>query len=92
MRIEGILAHTSNGHAAQPELMVRPQSLKFVQGSGRGLAVKVKYVTFQGDTSSVLLETGWGQEIWLCGAAAKMNALAGPVHVEWNPADSHLFC
>jgi putative spermidine/putrescine transport system ATP-binding protein len=92
MRIEGIPAHTSNGHAGQPELMVRPQSLKFVQGSGCGLAVRVKDVTFLGDTSSVLLETGWGQEIWLRGAAAKMNALAGPVHVEWNPADSHLFC
>jgi putative spermidine/putrescine transport system ATP-binding protein len=91
LRIEGVPAH-ANGHAAQPELMVRPQSLKFVQGSGRGLAVKVKDVTFLGDTSSVLLETGWGQEIWLRGQAAKANALAGPVHVEWNPADSYLFC
>ena len=93
LRIDGIPAHAgSNGHAAAPELMVRPQSLKFVQGAGRGLAVKVKDVTFLGDTSSVLLETGWGQDIWLRGQAAKMTALAGPVSVEWNPADSHLFC
>ncbi|WP_119388439.1 ABC transporter ATP-binding protein [Taklimakanibacter lacteus] len=93
-RIENIPAHAGNGHAATPELMVRPQSLKFVQGSGAGLAVKVKDVTFLGDTSSVLLETGWGQEIWLRGAgsAVKTNALSGPLHVEWNPADSHLFC
>ncbi len=94
MRIEGIPAHAGNGQAAQPELMVRPQSLKFVQGSGRGLAVKVKDVTFLGDTSSVLLETGWGQEVWLRGAgvAAAIKSSPGPLQIEWNPTESHLFC
>ena len=74
--------------------MVRPQSLRFVKESERGLAVKVKDVTFLGDTSSVLLETEWGQEIWFRGAGGSLaaNALAGPVRVDWNPADSHLFC
>ena len=94
MRIEGVPAHAGNGQSRQAELMVRPQSLRFVKESERGLAVKVKDVTFLGDTSSVLLETEWGQEIWFRGAGGSLaaNALAGPVRVDWNPADSHLFC
>jgi putative spermidine/putrescine transport system ATP-binding protein len=94
MRIDGIRAHPGNGAAAHAELMVRPQALKFVTAAEPGFAVKIKDVTFLGDTSSVLLETGWGQEIWLRGAAAsfKANSRAGQARVGWDPADSHLFC
>lgn len=81
----------SSGPAAG-QVMVRPQSLR-LDVKGQGLPVRVLDVTFLGDSSTVQFQTAWGQELWM---RASAEAIAGvspeaTFHVNWNPAESHLF-
>lgn len=85
-------APAGGGGAAGAQVMVRPQSLRFA-GEGQGLPVRVRDVTFLGDTSTVQFQTGWGQDLWMRAAAEAVSGLAPNTlsHVTWTPAESHLF-
>lgn len=72
-KLDGIRVHKAAQATGQFELMVRPQALAVTQG---GLGVKVLDVTFLGENSSALLETSWGQQIWLRGPAQALQGLA----------------
>lgn len=74
------------------ELMVRPQSLRLT-ADGSGLPVRVRDVTFLGDTSTVLFQTAWGQQVWLRAAAGAIDAATpgATCHLAWDAAESHWF-
>jgi len=84
--------HRSAGGSGPAQVMVRPQSIRLAE-KGRGLAVRVMDVTFLGDTSTVQLRTGWGQEMWMRAGAETVAGLSADAtcHVSWNPVESHLF-
>ncbi|MCA8869021.1 MAG: ABC transporter ATP-binding protein [Rhodobacteraceae bacterium] len=90
--LANVPVHGGASASGTGELMVRPQSLR-LSTDGSGLPVRVRDVTFLGDTSTVLFETAWGQEIWLRAAASQINnATPGAnCHLEWNATESHWF-
>ena len=75
------------------ELMVRPQAIRFSSGAQAGLPVKIKDMTFLGDTVSALLTTQWGQDFWLRMPAQEVGShTAGQdARVTWNSIGCHLF-
>ena len=54
--------------------MIRPQNLK-ISGGGEGFKAVVKDITFLGDTTSVLLVTDWGQEVWMRRSLSDLGAV-----------------
>lgn len=94
-RLENIPLHgsSSRAQASGAELMVRSQAIRFQQGGGDGLAVRVKDVTFLGDTVSALLTTRWGQDVWMRMPAQEMITCAAgqEVRIGWNSEGCHLF-
>jgi putative spermidine/putrescine transport system ATP-binding protein len=94
-RFEDIPLHVSSSHAQKSgaELMVRPQAIRFQQGDGSGLTVRVKDITFLGDTVSALLTTRWGQDIWMRMPAQDIgaHAAAQEARISWNSEGCHLF-
>jgi putative spermidine/putrescine transport system ATP-binding protein len=79
--------------AGSKELMVRPQALRFVPDGKNGLPVKVKDVTYLGDSAAVLMETKWGQDVWLRGPAVNSAGITpgAALSVEWQSTDCRLF-
>ena len=94
-RFTNIPLHVSASHtqASGAQLMVRPQAIRFQNGEGAGLPVRVKDVTFLGDTVSALLTTRWGQDVWMRLPAQEIGACrAGQeLRIGWNSESCHLF-
>ena len=91
--LTGVVTHHAAGRSGRFELMVRPQWLSVVSDGDKGIRVTVNDVTYLGDSSSALLETSWGQAIWLKGPAAALRGLTAgqTVMVGWDFAKSELF-
>ena len=93
---ENIPVHVaSSGHPASgPKLMVRPQAIRFQDQGGHGLMVRIKDVTFLGDTTSALVSTGWGQDVWIrlpSHDRGGPHVLGQKVCITWNSEGCHLF-
>jgi putative spermidine/putrescine transport system ATP-binding protein len=84
-------AETAGGGAS--EIMVRPQALRIAAAGEPSLAVAVKDVTFLGDTTSLLLETRWGQQFWMRSNVRQLAsaAVGETLQVTWQVSDCHLF-
>jgi putative spermidine/putrescine transport system ATP-binding protein len=84
-------AEAAGGKAA--EIMVRPQALRLAQPGEPSLAATVRDVTFLGDTTSLLLETRWGQQFWMRSNVRQLatTAVGETLNVTWQVADCHLF-
>ena len=91
--LDGLVRHHAISRSGRFELMVRPQWLSVVNEGGKGIRVIVNDVTYLGDSSSALLETKWGQTIWLKGPAAALRGLTAgqTVMVGWDFSKSELF-
>jgi putative spermidine/putrescine transport system ATP-binding protein len=89
--IAGIQVHAEA--AKDKTIMVRPQALHLARDGEPRLSTRVKDVTFLCDTTSVLLEAGWGQQFWMRGDGAPLAAVAPgqKIAVSWHPAECHLF-
>ena len=94
-RFANIPLHVSSSAKAGPgaQLMVRPQAIRIQQDGSAGLPVRIKDITFLGDTVSALLSTRWGQDIWMRMPAREIGTSAPQkeVRIVWNLDDSHLF-
>ncbi len=70
----GIRLHADASSDSPRELMVRPQSIRLAGPQDKTtLDVKVLDITFLGENSSALLETRWGQRIWLKAPAREVS-------------------
>ncbi len=92
--IVGVPCHKgASGSAAPAELMVRPQTISILPPKSKGLKVKVKDVTYLGDSLTVLAETAWGQAIWLRRPAEQIAHVENgqTIVLDIKPSTSHLF-
>ena len=94
-RFANIPLHVSGSRAISSgaQLMVRPQAIRIQPGDDAGMQVRIKDITFLGDTVSALLTTRWDQDIWMRMPARDIGTHSPmqEVRVVWNMEDSHLF-
>ena len=93
-RMSGVQVHgTSRSPTEGAALMVRPQKLKLAAAGTEGIPMTVKDATFLGDSTSVLLRSRWGQELWMRGVFPDMAGFApgSEIRVAAEAADCHYF-
>lgn len=91
--INEVKVHAGPRSASEkPVIMIRPQNLR-VSGGAEGFKAIVRDVTFLGDTTSVLLVTDWGQEVWVRQKFSDLGAIhqGANVRLTANGSEAHYF-
>lgn len=91
--IQNVRVHSSAAHTGEkPSIMIRPQSLRISDGP-EGFTAVIRDVTFLGDTTSVLLVTSWGEEVWVRQKRSDLGSLhsGASVRLTTSGSEAHYF-
>jgi putative spermidine/putrescine transport system ATP-binding protein len=98
--LAGARLHGSAQLGAEGLIMIRPENIRLgaavaTAETGEGLEVKIRDITFLGDSVHLLTETVWGQPVEVRAPAADGGArglaIGDATRLQWDPARSHIF-